>query len=476
MNQYSTQIFEMHSMPGGECTSWQRKDYIFDGCIHWLCGVNPDKPLNRLWKEVGALINVPVVHYDVFVRIEDSSGKALNVYSDIGRFEEHLIDLSPQDKVLIQEMARAVRTSTKFLTSINKPQELYNILDTIKSFFNALPFLPDLIKYGKISINRFAQKFQDPFLKMAFTRILPPESAATGLIGTLGYLHAKEAGYPIGGSLQFSKSIEKKYIELGGKIDYKSKIDKIIIMDGKAIGVKLANGEEHFADIVISAADGHATIYDMLEGKYINPKIDELYNNSSKYRTFTSLQVSLGIDCDLSDQPHFIKLNLDSPVSIDGLKFEYIPIKHYCYDRTLCSKGKSVITSLIDTPYGYWENLYKTPDTYKEQKQKAANLVTSMVEKRFPAAKGNIEVVDVATPMTYKRYANAWKGAYMPWIITPEVGVFNVPKTLPGLENFYMAGQWSMPPGGLPSALLSARGIIQILCHNDGKKFNSLVE
>jgi phytoene dehydrogenase-like protein len=38
MNGYQTRIFEMHTLPGGLCTAWQRQGFIFDGCIHYLFG------------------------------------------------------------------------------------------------------------------------------------------------------------------------------------------------------------------------------------------------------------------------------------------------------------------------------------------------------------------------------------------------------------------------------------------------------
>jgi phytoene dehydrogenase-like protein len=44
-------------------------------------------------------------------------------------------------------------------------------------------------------------------------------------------------------------------------------------------------------------------------------------------------------------------------------------------------------------------------------------------------------------------------------------------KTLPGLKNFYMIGQWVEPGGGLPSAAMSGRNVIQIICHRDNKLF-----
>lgn len=473
INGYDTEIFEMHSIPGGECTSWKRKEYTFDGCIHWLYGVNPNNKVHQLWKEVGALDNVQIVNYDVFVTIEDNLGNVLNVFSDLDRFEKHLLDISPQDKDLITELIMAARKAVKFEPPVDKPQELCNPLDNLKILLSIAPFMSDMVKYGKCSIKEFAQRFKNPFLKKAFTLILPEDSPVSGLITTLGQLHSKKVGYPIGGSLVFSKTIESKYISLGGKVNYDSKVERIIIDGNKAIGVKLANGEQRYADIVVSSTDGHAALYDMLEGKFIDPYISELYTNSCKYKPFTSVQISLGVNCDLSDKPHFAKHILAEPINIDGFMLKYIPIKHYCYDRTFCPQGKSVITSLIDTSFEYWENLYKTPEKYKLQKKKVADAVIAAIEERYPEIKNNVDVIDVATPMTYNRYANAWKGGYMSWLVTPETGIFKVPNKLPGLNNFYMAGQWTNPPGGLSSALISGRNIVQIICKNDKKKFKN---
>jgi phytoene dehydrogenase-like protein len=44
-------------------------------------------------------------------------------------------------------------------------------------------------------------------------------------------------------------------------------------------------------------------------------------------------------------------------------------------------------------------------------------------------------------------------------------------KTLPGLDNFYMIGQWVQPGGGLPPAALSGRDAVQMICRRDSKPF-----
>jgi phytoene dehydrogenase-like protein len=44
-------------------------------------------------------------------------------------------------------------------------------------------------------------------------------------------------------------------------------------------------------------------------------------------------------------------------------------------------------------------------------------------------------------------------------------------KTLPGLRNFYMAGQWVEAGGGVPTAAMSGRSAIQLICAHDGQPF-----
>ena len=94
------------------------------------------------------------------------------------------------------------------------------------------------------------------------------------------------------------------------------------------------------------------------------------------------------------------------------------------------------------------------------------------LEKRFLGIKDNIEVVDVATPVTYERYTGNWQGSHMGWGNTTEtMGSKPMSRTLPGLGNFYMAGQWVYIGGGVPGAVASGRQTIQLICSKDKKKF-----
>jgi phytoene dehydrogenase-like protein len=47
----------------------------------------------------------------------------------------------------------------------------------------------------------------------------------------------------------------------------------------------------------------------------------------------------------------------------------------------------------------------------------------------------------------------------------------HVQKTLPGLDHFYMAGQWVEPGGGVPMAIQSGRQVVQLMCEAAGREF-----
>jgi phytoene dehydrogenase-like protein len=79
-------------------------------------------------------------------------------------------------------------------------------------------------------------------------------------------------------------------------------------------------------------------------------------------------------------------------------------------------------------------------------------------------------MTDVATPYTTWRYTLNRNGAWGGWLMSAELFNKTIPRKLPGLENFYMAGQWVMS-GGVSPSLYSGRHAIQLLCHNDRKKF-----
>jgi phytoene dehydrogenase-like protein len=107
LNDYRTQIFEMHTIPGGQCTSWVRKRYTFDACIHHLFGCGPGTKINGLWKELGAMPRELVYTKDC-VSVVSTEGIMFHDFYDIEALESHLMELSPEDTRVVKDYIKPV--------------------------------------------------------------------------------------------------------------------------------------------------------------------------------------------------------------------------------------------------------------------------------------------------------------------------------------------------------------------------------
>ena len=108
--------------------------------------------------------------------------------------------------------------------------------------------------------------------------------------------------------------------------------------------------------------------------------------------------------------------------------------------------------SQSEEDYKYWEALYSDKTAYDQKKKEIAQQAMERVIAEYPFLQGKIRVLDIWTPMTYTRYCNSYKGAYMSFVTTKGAKSITVPGTIKGIDNVFLASQWLMGPGGLPTA------------------------
>jgi phytoene dehydrogenase-like protein len=145
----------------------------------------------------------------------------------------------------------------------------------------------------------------------------------------------------------------------------------------------------------------------------------------------------------------------------------------YNFDPSLAPPGKTLMRVLLPTDYDYWNSLGRTSERYRAEKEAVARTVISLLDRRYPGLSSSVEVWDVATPLTFERYTGNRRGSSIGWDLTPGTFMMPMKKTLPGLKDFYLAGQWVTPGGGLPMVALSGRNVIQLICRRDQKPFRS---
>lgn len=474
MNGYQSEIFELHDLPGGLCTAWERQGYWFDGCLHYLFGSGPGQPFNQVWQELGALHDRPMINHETFMDVIGPDGRSFSVYADPDKLQAHMTDLSPDDAHLIEDLCDGVRLFTEFDMSAmqRKPKELMTLKDWRDLGQQMLPFTLPLAKWGPMSAAEFGEQFEDPFLRRAVPQMFAwSEIPMMAGLALLAYMHTHNAGFPAGGSLAFAQSIERRYLALGGTIHYKAQVEKVLVENDTAVGVRLYDDREFHGDVIVSCADGRSTIFEMLGGRYTDRTLKNTYDG--RMPILSQLQISFGVNRDFSSEPHWAMYLLDEPLLIAGQKYDSIGVKHYCFDPSLAPPGKSSIVVMLRSDYHYWQRIYGRK-LYDTEQLQAANLLIDFLETHFPGIREDIEVKDVATPVSYERYTGNHLGSTCGWLLTDKTimkMIQGMKKTLPGLNNFYMAGQWVEPGGSVPIVAMSGRNVVQLICDADKRPF-----
>ena len=109
----------------------------------------------------------------------------------------------------------------------------------------------------------------------------------------------------------------------------------------------------------------------------------------------------------------------------------------------------------------------------KKKKKRPQVRILERLNDLWPGIEDQVEMTNVATPHTWWRYTRNRQGAFEGFAITDKVFSTKVKRTLPGLDNFFMAGQWVVPGGGVIPTLVSGKHAAMLLCRHDGKGFKA---
>jgi len=471
MNGFETEIIEMHSVAGGQCTAWVRKGYRFDYCLHWLVGTSKGA-FHEIWKETNVINNeTEIIDHEIHSRILDSDGNEFIIYSNIDRWEKYLIQMAPEDKTSIKKMCADMRKSA-LLEPFALAPELRSWFDYIRILPQMLPVMNVVRKFGSLTCQEYFDKlsFKSERIKSVFFSLYGNRDfSALAFIFMLGWFNQKNAGYIKGGSYPLAQRMVEKYMKLGGKLSYNKKVEKIIVENNVTKGVLLTEDTTVSADFVISAADGYSTIFNMLDAKYISKEIDFAYKN---WELFTPIvQVSYGVNKFIPSEFPII-INISKELSIGSTKLDNgYSVMNYAYDSTMAPGGKTTIVLRYDSPWKLWENMDEKE--YYLEKKKIKDEATICLEKIYPGISEFIEVIDVATPKTDVKYTGVKDGAYEGFMPSKDNMMKSLKMQLPKLKNFYMAGQWLFPGGGLPPSAQTGKWAVQLICKKEKQKFVS---
>jgi len=467
-NGYRTHIFEHHSVSGGVCTAWPRGEYTFDCCIHWLMGAKPGCSLHTLYDEVGALDAgrlIPIQRYASAV--DEATGRRLDVTSDLDRLAADLHALSPVDSKFSDRLLADIR---RFVgVDLPGPDFGTSIAARARALWQMRHVLTFLARRGNRSVGQVAQAVRDRFLHLTVMHLFDPNVPYLFILMILAGLANGELADIEGGSRAFAEAIERRYRALGGEITFGATVQEILVETDRTVGVKLADGTVHRADLVVSAADGRSTIFEMLGGRYADDAVRGRYNTWPVFDPI--VLVNFGVKKTWPAAADSVMIFLEKPMQVAGQPVGQFFVRTFSRHPEFAPEGHSVAQVLIPSNWHAWNRLREDRQAYEAEKEHVGDDLAARLEPHLPGIRAAIEEVDVATPYTFWRYSRNYRGAYEGFMITPKTMTTRVPKTLPGLGNFYMAGQWVEPGGGLPAVIPSGKNVVRLICRADGKQF-----
>jgi phytoene dehydrogenase-like protein len=392
---FDVTIVEKHTIPGGVCTSWRRKGYLFEGAIHWMTGTSSSSINNKFWRETGALGDeIPIYNNDPYLYI-NYEGTDLFLYRDLNHLREHFLRVSPQDKKAIDKLCKDINAyamlkepeqnekGVKLKTAAAAP--------SLHDVFSMFPALFRMNKHLQMPVCEYLNMFKHPGIRQLLASNVPPYLPALPLLFMLALKSANDGGYPEGGSLSMTARMADTFTTLGGKILLGKKAEKLLVENGKARGV-MADGERIDADAVIISSDALCAIPSLFD----SPPRDEWINRlKNEARACVCTFAGIGVKADFSQFPPAIVINLKEPIDVAGEKTPAIVVNNYNEHSGYAPEGGTALTVIlgVDDTYDWWLHA-KNSGVYEEEKNKLADSLERILVSAFPRARGKIEVIE----------------------------------------------------------------------------------
>jgi phytoene dehydrogenase-like protein len=413
--------------------------------------------------------------------------------NDHGRTHREIARHSKLDAEAYDEFGKAMQAMCRFVKPILSmvppdpatlnPKELMKMLFIGKRFQG----MTSDDKYNQVQLMTMsAIDFLDQWFE---TDVLKATMSASGIIGTfLGVrspgtayvlLHHymgeidgafRSWGFARGGTGAISNAIAEAALEAGAEIRKSAPIAQIIVKNGRARGVALANGDEIYADVISSSVDPRLTFVRLIEkGNLSDEFLEEV--NRYKFRG-SSGKVNLALDAlpnftSMPGEGAHLRGAMSISPSVEYMERAYDDAKYGNFSRrpymdmvipsltdpSVAPPGKHVMSCFVQyAPYKLRPGL-----NWDDQKEAFGDTVINTIAEYAPNIKDIILHRQVVTPLDLERDFGLSEGNIFQGELSLEQLFFLRP--VPGYARFrtpikdlYLCGSATHPGGGIMGA------------------------
>ena len=470
-------VLEQHYVAGGNASVFRRKrTFEFDVGTHYLADCAPGGATRTILHGLGVEDRVEFLELDrdgfdtiVF------PGVKVRVPTGWDRYRDVMIAAFPDDETALHrcfDIYEAVVRESRLLRAA-PPDQAAAVAAQCTTFLQwGMRPVTDLFDHCELGPKaRAVLVAQSPSYATPPSRT--PVAVGAGFLE--GYL--KGAYYPRGGGQVLPALMVDVLRANGGELRTRTRVERILVEQGKASGVRLTSGEELRAPTVISNADLKRTMLSMVDPQYVS---EATRARIERYRmALPFFVVYLGLDIDLRDVLPATNFWGSESVDIEEIYRQteagQVPDNPLVFisagslkDREnsrIAPRGCTSleVMTLVPPDHALWqvgegpvagERYHRNPD-YRSLKDQLTERLVAIAEGMIPEIKGHIAWKEAATPITHERYTLSTGGtSYGIEIALDQLGP-NRPSATTEVPGLFLAGASTQNGHGISGVIRS---------------------
>ena len=476
-------VLERYLIPGGSGGSFRRAGYTFEVGASMIFGFGERGHTNLLTRalaDVGQRCETVPDPVQLAYHLPD--GLEVAVDRDYDAFIARLTALFPREAKGIRafydtcwQVFRCLDAMP--LLSLEDPAYL------AKVFFRAPLACLGLARWLPVNVGDVARRhIKDPallkFIDMeCFCWSVMPADRTPMINAGMVFSdrHAGGINYPRGGVGVIAEKLVAGLEAHGGAIRYRARVTAVLVENGRAVGVRLADGEELRARRVVSNATRWDTFAELATGADpadradraaaprgpVHPLVDAAHTPAAeatwrrRYKPSPSfLSLHLGIDAAVVPPGfhchHLLLEQWDAMEAEQGTVFVSMPT---LLDPSLAPAGHHILHTFTPSSMEAWQGL--SPSAYRAKKEADAARLIGRLERLLPGLAGAIRHQEVGTPRSHRRFLGRLGGTYGPIPSGRLPGLLPMPFNRTGLPGLYCVGDSCFPGQGLNAVAFS---------------------
>lgn len=460
-------VLERHGKAGGYTHTFRRPGYEWDTGLHYIGQVHDPSfavrcAFDHLTEGRLEWNRMPDVYDRVII-----AGQPYDFPSGRERFREQMKRYFPGEGAAIDRYLKATkaasRASVLFFAEKAVPRAVAAVAGPVMRY-------PFLRWAGRTTADVLAGITGNRELAGVLTAQwgnygLPPRQSSFGAHAVIAEHYFEGAGYPVGGAGRIAESILPVIEAYGGRLMVSAEVAEILVERGRATGVRMADGREIRARIVISGAGAHNTFGKLLpkhsaatahaggDVRLIPPSSAFLGLYVGLWRTARELGLdgtNLWIHPTADHDENLRRCQYDAAAPFPFLFISFPSAKDPDFESR--HPGRATIELVTIVPFGWFEPWRGTRwrrrgEDYDAFKAKLSARLLTELERHVPAAAGKVDFAELSTPLSTQHFMNYERGEAYGLATTPERFQLRSLGPRTPIRDLYLTGQDVASPG-----------------------------